>query len=470
MPAGSAAAACGTRNLSVAFDASGRASLGALYADAGRVAVDASYSGSAGDGNSGLSLTGSVSAVVAPQDFDWTELPAGTQRAGMPFGALLRARNAAGAVTPNFGQEGETVQVSHLRRSPIGAGAVDGSLSVGASTLSAGTLRYTELRWSEVGRIDLNASLIGASYLGSGMNVQGSTGVGGAIGPFRPHHLRVRATEACGGFSYAGQPFDVAVSARNASEAVTLNYFHAGGHARDITFSDAGAPPLGLGSISPATLAASAFSAGEANTPLRYPFSSKASGPGNLLLRATDSDGASSSEQAGADDTMPLRSGRLQLQSAIGSAQRNLSLPLRLEHWRNGAWVLSTDDSCTLPSGAWHGAMAQSGRVGPAGAAAAWTSPVQSISLSAGVGSVVLAAPNASGAVDIALNLGDTASDRACLAAPRPASTGLSLPWLRSRQGSVHGCGTREDSDPSSRASFGAPAGQANRVHERVVE
>ncbi|WP_374659192.1 DUF6701 domain-containing protein [Inhella sp.] len=467
---GSAVAACGTRALPVTFDANGRASLSLLYADAGRISVDASYSGSVSDGNAGLSLSGSVSAVVAPQDFDWTDLSSGAQRAGMPFAALLRARNAAGAVTPNFGLEGETVQLSHLRRSPTGAGAVDGSLSVGASTLSAGTLRYTELRWSEVGRIDLSASLVGASYLGSGMNVQGITGVAGAIGPFRPHHLRVRATEACGTYSYAGQPFDVTVSARNASEAVTLNYFSAGGHARDLAFTDAGAPALGLGGISPATLAASAFSAGEASTQLAYAFTSKASGPGSLLLRATDSDGVSSSQQANADDSMLLRSGRLQLQSAIGSAQRNLSLPLRLEHWRNGAWVLTSDDSCTLPHAGWQAAVAQSGRVGSGGAAAAWSSPVQSINLTAGVGSLVLAAPNASGTVDVALNLGNTTTDRACLAGPRPAASGLNVPWLRSRQGSLHGCGAREDSDPSGRASFGAPAGQANKVHERVID
>ncbi|MBN8506024.1 MAG: LamG domain-containing protein, partial [Burkholderiales bacterium] len=448
----------------------GRASLSLLYADAGRIAVDASYSGSGAEGNAGLSLTGSVSAVVAPQDFEWTDLPAGAQRAGMPFGALLRARNAAGAVTPNFGLEGETVQLSHQRRSPTGAGAVDGSLSTGASTLSAGTFRYAELRWSEVGRIDLSASLVGGSYLGSGMNVLGNTGVAGAIGPFRPHHLRVGATEACGGYSYAGQPFGVTVSARNASEAVTLNYFSGGGHARDLSFTDAGAPALGLGSISPAALPASAFSAGEASTQLAYVFTSKASGPGSLLLRATDSDGVSSSAQAGADDSMSLRSGRLVLQSALGSAQRNLSLPMRLEHWRNGAWVVTSDDTCTVPSGAWHSGVAQSGRVGAGGAPAGWSSPVQSISLSAGVGSVVLAAPNASGAVDLALNLGSSASDRACLAGPRPTTTGLGLPWLRSRQGSVHGCGTREDSDPSGRASFGAPAGQANKVHERVID
>ena len=475
--AGSALAACGTRTLTANFDGNGIARFVLRYADVGRVAVDASYSGSAADGNPGLLMLGSVSAVAAPQDFEFSELPAGVRTAGLPFGVAIRARNVAGATTPNFALEGETLSLTHRRHSPTAAGAVDGSLSVGAPVLNAGTLRYATVAWSEVGRIDLDARLSSASYLGSGFDVQGSTGAAGALGPFRPNHLRLLASEACGSFSYAGQPFQVMVSARNAADALTLNYFHAGvgtSYARDLSFSDGGAPALGLGSLAPTTLAASAFSAGEASTALSYAFTSKASGPGTLSLRVSDADGVSSAAFAGAEDSMALRSGRLLLQSAVGSAQRPLSMGLRLEHWRTGAWALTSDDACTAPSAAaWSAALAQSGRVSSSGAAtSAWSTPVQAVSLASGLGFVRLAAPtpSGSGALDVAINLGSAATDRACLAA-RPASTGLGLPWLRSRQGSIHGCGTREDSDPSARASFGvAPGHSANKIHERSVD
>jgi len=95
---GSALAACGARTLTANFDGSGVARFVLRYADVGRVAVDASYSGSAADGNPGLLMLGSVSAVAAPQDFEFSELPAGVRTAGQPFGVAIRARNAAGEI------------------------------------------------------------------------------------------------------------------------------------------------------------------------------------------------------------------------------------------------------------------------------------------------------------------------------------------------------------------------------------
>ena len=260
------------------------------------------------------------------------------------------------------------------------------------------------------------------------------------------------------------------VAAYNAANELTRNY-DAGlspSFARQVSFSEA-APALALGVFDPTTVAAAGFGAGLASGQLKYGFSAKTSGPGLLRLRVTDSDGVSSATRSDLEPSMTLRSGRLQLQSASGFAGQALNLPLRLEHWNGSAWVLASDDSCTAPVLiAGTAAVAQSGRVDLKGVStAAWSSPVQAISLSAGAGNLRLASTGA-GAVDLALNLGATNADRACLPAPRPSSTGLNLPWLRSRFGSLHGCGTREDSDPSARASFGAAGVELQRrVHER---
>jgi MSHA biogenesis protein MshQ len=470
---GNTAAACGTRSLSASFDANGQANLNMLYADAGRITVSAQYSGSGASGDAGLVMTGSSSAVAAPTRFVF-DAAAGTRTAGVAFSARVGARNAVNAVMPNFGRESgpAQVQLSRVRLLPVSGGydpALRGTdLVVG---FSAGVASPANLIWDEVGRIDLKADLVGGSYLGSGLNVSGQSP--GDLGEFRPSHLAlsfpVPVAPACApAFRYAGEPFAVRVEARNAGDVTTINY--AGALARGVTLDERS--PLNRGSLSQTTIAANSFVAGVAElASLRYSYTSKTGSPGSLVLRGTDDDGVVS--KPGAEPAMPLRSGRLQLQSASGYANQVLSLPLRLEHWNGNAWVLAHDDVCTAAvlSAGVNAALAQSGRVNIKGeSSAGWSSPLQSASLSQGFGQLRLSA-TATGAVDVALNLGDTNADRACLAGPRPATVGLKLPWLRARQGSLHGCVLREDSDPSARASFGAATMETQRrVHERQID
>jgi len=485
--AGNAAAACGSRSLSVTFDASGSASLPLLYADAGRFSVSASYAGSEAGGDAGLSLSGTVQAVAAPKDFFFSQLPSGDQLAGAPFGLRLTARNSANAATPNFGQEGATVQLSHTRLSPSFAGAQDGVFSHGALSFVAGVANPGDLLWTEVGTLGLAAALNNGNYLGSGLAVTGSTAQ--ALGPFRPARFQVGGTAACGAFSYAGlagsgalpgQPLPgVTVEAQNALGARTLNYDGSQGNASDyaqaLSFSEA--VPSGKGAFSPSGAPASRFVLGI--TPaldLAYLLSSKTTAPFSTSLRVSDALGVSSG--AGSEPSFALRSGRLLLHSAIGSSRNPLALPLRLEYWSGKSWVLGSDDSCTGPALAGQqAAVALSNRVGLTGAAAAWTNTVQALSLSAGVGSLTLGAPSGGGAgtLELAFNLGSGSTDRACLAS-HPASTGAGLPWLRARHGSLHGCSDasnpqgRWDSDPSARASFGSVTPESQkRLHERQV-
>lgn len=468
-----ATAACGSRTLSLTFDAQGQATPSLQYADAGRVTLTAQYTGSAADENTGLSISGSTQFVAVPTDFGFDQLSTGAQTAGVAFQARAIARNALGERTPNFGNESPTASLvwTQLRRQPTGAGTVDGTLAGGANA-SNGLALATNLIWSEVGLIDLQVS--SSNYLGSGLTVTGTTGSTGALGPFRPHHLRVVASAGCGSaYTYAGQPFStVSVTARNASNVPTVNYV--GSHAKTVSFSDGNA--ASYLSFSNGSLLATAFTLGTASTSLLTPqFSAKQAGPlSNLLLRATDADGVSS-VLSGGEPTMAVKSGRLQLQSATGSAGRTLDLPVRLESWSGKSWVLESGDTCTTLAPA-QVALSGYAKLNPSGAA--WTSSVVSASLtpSNGLGVVRLSAPlpaGGAGTVDVALNLGAASTDLACLATPRPSTTGANRAWLRSRWGSAGAglaCAGDWASDPSAKASFGAATLESQRrVHERQL-
>lgn len=113
-----ATAAPGT-GVSLNFDTNGQATFDLSYPDAGSMLLDASYTGSASE--SGLVLTGQDSFISKPAGFalsnitrisDGSTNPAASTAAGSafipagePFAVTIRALNALGNTTPNFGQE-----------------------------------------------------------------------------------------------------------------------------------------------------------------------------------------------------------------------------------------------------------------------------------------------------------------------------------------------------------------------------
>jgi len=313
----------------------------------------------------------------------------------------------------------------------------------------------TTATWQEVGIINLTPSVADGNYLGAG-NVTGTTS--GAVGRFTPHHFTVAVTQACSGsFTYAGQPFGVAVTAFSGlgTPSKTANYDGTGslGHsfAKALTLSDAGA--TGLGSLAGASVAASSFVLGQASsiTP-SYSLANKQTAPTGLVLRATDADGISSASHA--EGTALLRSGRLVLSNAFGRASTPLELPLRAQYWGGQAWVHNSADSCTSLSAA---NVALSNPRNALGAPSAATTSVAISPFAGGNSTMTLSAPNPAGhslSIDLALNLGSSATDQSCLPVlpPRPASTGAAKPWLRSRHGS---CAPTADRDPAGRATFG---------------
>ena len=251
---------------------------------------------------------------------------------------------------------------------------------------------------------------------------------------FVPHHFNTEVANACGSFTYSGQPFRLRVSARNASDAITVNY-NKDAHAKASVFSDASGA---AGAFAPLQVDAGQFVNGVADLAfsnpsdsptVRFTFTDKLTGPATLKVRVVDGDGATS--QHGTEGTTLLRSGRLRLANVYGYAAP-LQLPLELQYWSGNSWITNGDDTCTALSASHF-------------SAGGWT--VGTPAFTAGRGTVALT-PNASRNVNVCVDLAgtDPVGRVSCAAASNPA-----MPWLQSKWPP----GTGFDNDPVARASFG---------------
>jgi len=452
------------------FNADGEASTTVQYADVGRVTLSANFVGT-GAADAGLSLAGSDDFVAAPSSFAFSDITPAPIIAGANFAATVTALNATGQATPNFGREvgPEGVTLAFARRQPTGSGTSAGSFSGSLGGFSAGMVTASNLSWTEVGSGDLSAALKSGSYLGTGLNASGSTGLAGAVGRFIPHHFTVDVTAGCApGFTYSGQAFAVRVTARNAAGGVTTNYDGSAfvtpsTHARSVALSDASA--LGTGEFTAgAAVAASAFRSGAANASPTYAFANKLTAPGTLVVRATNSDGVSSSGHA--EGSTVLRSGRLRVANGFGRESAALQLVVQAEYWTGGSWLLNASDSCTVVPAS---AVALGQYRNHLGAATmAWSTVPSAANIVSGSALLALSAPSpaATGSVALALNLGSTTADQSCTSG-LAASTGAALPWLRARNGA---CAATADRDPAARASFGIYSPETrNTVHAREL-
>ena len=456
--ANSASTACdGTsQTVNLDFDGSGTASVIVQYADAGKLSLSASYTGSGATGDAGLVLNGTDSFIAAPASFVFSGLPASSLlAAGESYPATITAINSINMTTPGFGAEAPASLPSFgwTHTAPTGPGAVVGTATGTLGTFTAGSASTTNLSWTEVG--EGRWTISHANYLGSALSINGSTG----SLRFVPHHFDVTVTPACSGsFSYAGQPFTVKVVARNKAGAQTSNYDGvslAPYFARNVTLSDGGSPSLGLGTFSGTLIAQGSFSLGVATTTApTYSYSVKQTGANTLKVRATDTDGVSSAG-AGTEGTTLLRSGRLRLSNGFGSKSSPLGLAVEAQYWTGKSWIKNAQDSCTvIPASA----IARFNPLTPTGTVStAMNNTASAVTIAAGAGTLTLSAasPAAAGSLDVAINLGNGTADQACSSVSRNPSTAAARPWLRSQYGSAGGCGSAWDRDPSARASFG---------------
>ncbi len=163
-------------------------------------------------------------------------------KAGNSFPILVSARNAAGDVTPNYGQEetAETVKLSTDLIAPAGQhnpglkGEFDAFGTDCDGNVALGYACGKKFSWNEVGIIQLTPEVGDGSYLGSG-NVSGNSSDN--VGRFIPDRFGVSANtpafvDAClaGAYTYLGQPFgflidpELTLTARGEDGSLLLNY------------------------------------------------------------------------------------------------------------------------------------------------------------------------------------------------------------------------------------------------------
>lgn len=176
------------------------------------------------------------------------------------------------------------------------------------------------------------------------------------FGRFIPDHFDTAVTQACpsGAFSYSGQPFSVAVTAKNAGGTTTRNYQGPTfAKASTLTARDAAdtAANPGPGNFSGNSIAASAFVNGAASvTTPAYSFTSSSTLPTVVRVRAADTDNVTSLRTLPAttvEGTTTVRSGRLWLNNAYGSELLPLVVPVKTQYWGTNGWSTNTADSCT---------------------------------------------------------------------------------------------------------------------------
>lgn len=471
---GSACDAAGNTQ-TLTFDANGMATLNVSYADAGQMTVAASYTGSGAD--AGLSMSGNDTFVATPKSFAISTT--GPYVAGQGYTGSVTAQNAAGATTPNFGRESPAATAAFTQSvsKPTGTAAKAGTLSGTLGAFNSGVATFSSLSWTEVGSLDF--SVTASNYLGSGLSVTSTTGTAGAIGPFIPHHFDVAVTQACTAsgktaYTYAGQPFTVSVTAKNAAGGITQNYDGSSNttpnQAKDVSL--AAVTNGGTGTLAGTALGYASFGGGTGTlTTSTFTFSSKTTVPTAVTLRATEvAPGTVSSSNGTAEGAVSLRSGRLKLFNAFGSEKTPLVLQAQTQYWSGKGWVINSDDSCTtVPSSAvaLNAFIGNTGSVTTNMASLGFTYAAPSaLSFSGGTGALTLGAPSngATGSFDLALNLGATAADQSCLS-NHNASTGANRAWLRGQNGN---CTSAADRDPSARATFGVFSPESTKsIHVR---
>ena len=416
-------------NLTLTFDADGVAPLPLLnYDDAGQLTLYAKLT------TGGATLSGGESFVSAPEKLALSSATGACAgpgyaacsafaKAGGAFNLTLAALCSSGKVTRNFRQSAIPLTSTRLAPDP----GTDGVLSPTEVSLAAGDngQKIFAAAMTEVGVFAFAPSTV--SYLGVDVPGQGS----GPLGRFYPDHFDTTVADACGSFTYAGQPFPLTVTARNASGGTTLNY--AGSFAKAGTLADVNGA---AGSFSPATVLATKYLAGVADlttTPeVSFTFAAKKTAPATLKVRVNDGEASSA---AGSEGTSPLRAGRLVLSNAYGSDLLKLSLPVETQYWKGSYWATNAADSCTMLTG------------GIVTSSTPCVTP-SVVEIAAGKGSLNFAAPGAKCSVDVCAHLSGDADNP--LSACQGAVSGRPS-WL---QGSWDADGNYND-NPAARATFG---------------
>ncbi|MDC8784451.1 DUF6701 domain-containing protein [Roseateles koreensis] len=415
---------------------------------------------------------------------------------------------SAGGLTPGFSS---AVTLSPSSGSQTPTGGVLGTLSnTGGSNpaitgFSGGTVTVSDLKYSEVGSFLLNTNGVVNSFLGTtGLTLNATVFTGSVqnnrLGRFVPAGFAVsspvltnRLNAACSPastFTYLGEAFKIGftLTAQNAQGATTQNYTGSFAKLALTNLNPAGiqgSTPFKTGARLTATSSGTWGLGQSTDVQLSMAVSRLATPDGpfagsNFGIAPADSDGVvmnsydldTDSPANGNDHTalkpvssIQLRFGQLRLQNAIGSQNRDLSLPLLAQYWDGANFITNTLDSCTsvdaksVNFGNYRKTLNSSDGLLKA----------SSYTLTNGSSALTLTKPGGgrTGSLDVSLSL-STVTDQSCLQAWTPGVAATLAAGLSYLQGPWCGAGAVSyNKDPSARATFGLYRGTDSVVYQR---
>lgn len=370
------------------FDGQGQAKMTINYADAGQMQLNARYTGSAENEDTGLVMQGADQFIRRPAALciqTQGECVAADSRcnkfkqAGELFPLTISARAygpyadvCANPVTPNFVKSNIALQHELVAPNPGNSGVL-AETSYNHNANIAGQ-KVIQQSVSEVGVFKFTTPAL--SYLTMADPIPAASSI--ATGRFIPAYFTLTAgpvVPACSGsFSYFGQKSfstSFSIQAVNANARVTENYrddfarlnVNQWTDIRDSQGVRYSAPGLPSGSVLAAgdMMPIGSWSQGKADLISNHYATrpTALAAPLELTLYATplDSDGVTSktgAEQAITTSPTELRFGRLVMDNAYGPEDMPIPLSFYTEYWQGSQFVVNNQDSCTVitsPSG-----------------------------------------------------------------------------------------------------------------------
>ncbi|MFM1694355.1 DUF6701 domain-containing protein [Aeromonas salmonicida] len=385
--------------VSLAFDAQGQSTITVKYPDAGKVQLDARYDGTGSE--AGLVMLGADQFVARPVGLCITPPQGGCavgnascpvfKKAGETFQVDIKAMAwesandgdicAGNQTTPNFVLSGIGLGSTLVAPSP-GTNATVGTTTYNhvAATNSLNSVNQTV---SEVGVFRMTATPPTSNYFGYTIPSAQSQ----PVGRFIPADFELVSGDivpACSVFSYMGQPFEVTLDiiARNVAGGQTRNYTggFAKGNAYITTANSKNGTSLSsrLRSLQPlpwlngqAAFSGSSEFVRLSDTQPDGPFKELLFGlymqdnDGERTLIASpdfnegvvgDCSGSNCNARLIDATSMKAYFGRLLAGTGAGLAAAPLAIPLQMQYYEAGDWLLNEEDQCTLLSLAGAGA------------------------------------------------------------------------------------------------------------------
>lgn len=297
-------------------------------------------------------------------------------KAGQPFTVTATAKNASNVTTLNYAGT-PALAVSDCTPAGTACTASLGSFVLGTTTsFVSGGLTSNVATYSEVGAFNLTLQDTDFASVDAADTAASCAGryvcsAATPVGRFIPDHFNtavllsgsVPMTCPTGltcpvlynGFVYAGQPFSVQVTAKNASDVTTVNYNTTTGFAKATTLSAFGAlgtstAPTGAGALGVASV--TAFAAGTLTEPAeKYTFSTIPTAPTAIYIRASDGEAsslrASNPTTTSVEGGVQVVSGRINIPNVYGSELLPLPMTATVQYYSGTNWVTSTTDSVT---------------------------------------------------------------------------------------------------------------------------